>query len=141
MQRKSALHLEGSLHRSDIDRAMKIGERIAVMTEPFGRLLGKEDGEGADGYGSAGARTETFSIGSVYYTLTRGYEPYKTEFWGQEHYIVLSEKLQKKEVPSLTDSAIDVIISKCWNGEYHSVKDLLAEFADGTELDDLAIED
>ena len=80
IQQKSALHLEGSLHRSDIARAMKIGERIAVMTEPFGRLLGKEDGEGADGYGKAGAWTETFTIGSVSYTLTRSYEPYETEF-------------------------------------------------------------
>lgn len=53
---------------------MKIGERIAVMTEPFGRLLGKEDGEGAD----TGARTEIFTVSSVYYTLTRGYDPCKT---------------------------------------------------------------
>ena len=30
----------------DLDREMKIGEDIAVLTEPFGRLLNKEDGSG-----------------------------------------------------------------------------------------------
>ena len=135
------LDSDWNLKLSDMDRAMKVGEEIAVLTEPFGRLLGKEDGEGADTYGNAGARTETFAIGSVYYTLTRGHEPYETEYWGKEHYIVLSDKIQKKEFPSLSNSASDIIISKCWNGEYHLVKDLLMEFADGTELDELADED
>ena len=130
-----------NLSLSDMDRAMMIGEEVAVMTEPFGRLIGKEDGEGTGSYGNASARTETFAIGSVYYTLTRGYEPYETESWGEEHYVVLSEKFQNKEFPSLTDSATDVVISKCWNGEYHSVKDVLTEFAHNAGVDDPAVED
>jgi hypothetical protein len=56
------------LRLSDLDRGMKIGEDIAVLTEPFGRLLDQKDGVGAGTYGKAGARTETFAIGSVYYT-------------------------------------------------------------------------
>ena len=129
------LNSDWNLKLSDMDRAIKVGEEIAVITEPFGRLLGKEDGEGADSYGNAGARTERFTVGSVYYALTRGHEPYETKYWGKEHYVILSDKVQKKEFPSLTDSATDVIISKCWNGKYHLVKDLLTKFADGAEVD------
>lgn len=55
--------------------------------------------------------------------------------------LFLARNSKIQSFPLLIDSATDVIISKCWNREYHSVKDLLAEFADGTELDDLAIED
>ena len=66
------------LKLSDLHRGIKTGEDIAALSEPFGRLLDKEYGAGAGTYGKAGARTETFAIGSVYYTLLRGYKPYKT---------------------------------------------------------------
>ena len=111
----------------DLDRGMKIGEDIEVLTEPFGRLLAEGEGAGAGTYGKAGARTEIFGIGSVYYTLLRGHEPYETESWGKDHFIVLSEKFQKKEFQPLTGSVGDTIVRKCWNGEYQSVSDLLME--------------
>ena len=123
------LDANGDLKLSDLDRGMKIGEDIAVLTEPFGRLLTVEDGADAGNYGKAGARTETFSIGSVYYTLLRGHEPYETESWGQDHFVILSEKFQKREFPLLTDSVGDTIIRKCWDGEYESVSELLMEVA------------
>jgi serine/threonine protein kinase len=66
------LNADRNLKLSDLDRGMKIGEEIAVLTGPFGRLLNKEDSGGAGTYGKAGARTETFAIGSVYYTLLVG---------------------------------------------------------------------
>ena len=117
------------LKLSDLDRGVKVGEDIAVLTEPFGRLLNEEDGAGAGTYGKAGARTETFAIGSVYYTLLRGHEPYETEPWGRDHFVILGEKLQNKEFPLLTDSAGDTIIRKCWSGEYGQISELSAEFA------------
>ena len=55
--------------------------------------------------------------------------------------VIHSEKFQNTEFPSLTDSATDVVISKCWNGEYLSVKDLLTEFANDAGMDDPAVED
>lgn len=88
------LDSEWDLKLSDLDRAVRIGGQILVLTEPLGRLLGKKDGEGAGSYGIAGARTETFAIGSIYYTLTRSYEPYETESWGKEHGVVLIDKFQ-----------------------------------------------
>lgn len=126
------------LKLSDLDRGMKIGEDIAVLTEPFGRLLDKEDGEGADTYGKAGARTETFAIGSVYYTLLRGHEPYETESWGRNHFVILGEKFRKREFPLLTNSAEDTIVRKCWNGEYQLVSKLLAEVAGYNRQDEPA---
>lgn len=130
-----------NLKLSDLGRAMKLGEEMTVLAEPFGRLLGKEDGGGAGTYGKAGARTETFAIGSVYYTLLRGHEPYETEPWGRDRFVTLSEKFQSKEFPPLSDSAGDAIIRKCWDGEDQLVQDLLAEFPGDAGQDEPAGKD
>jgi hypothetical protein len=61
------------------------------------------------------------------YSLLRGYEPYETENWGDDHGVILSEKFQNKEFPHLAESVEDNIIRKCWHGEYRQVKDLLHE--------------
>ena len=130
-----------NLKLSDLDRGMKIGEDIEVLTEPFGRLLAEGDGAGAGSYGKAGARTEIFSIGSVYYTLLRGHEPYEAESWGENHFVILSEKFQKREFPVLTNSVEDKIVRKCWNGEYESVSELLMEVVGNNRQSNIARED
>ncbi|KAL9123575.1 MAG: hypothetical protein Q9217_007005 [Psora testacea] len=135
------LDAKQNLILSDLDRGMEIGEEIAVLSEPYGRLLNKEAGAEAGTYGKASARVETFAIGSVYYTLLRGHEPYETESWGRNHFVILGEKFQEKEFPSLNDSAADTIISKCWNGEYQSISELLVEFAGTNRRDDSTSED
>ena len=135
------LDANGDLKLSDLDRGVKVGEDVAVLTDPFGRLLDREDGEGAGTYGRAGARTETFAIGSVYYTLLRGHEPYETESWGTNHYVILGDKLQKKEFPLLTGSAEDTIIRKCWSGVYQMVSELLAEIVGSSRQDARTSED
>ena len=129
------------LKLSDLDRGMKIGEDIEVLTEPFGRLLAEGDGAGAGTYGKAGARTEIFSIGSVYYTLLRGHEPYETESWGKNHFVILIEKFQKREFPVLTNSVEDKIVRKCWNGEYESVSELAMQVAGNNRPSNTASED
>jgi serine/threonine protein kinase len=121
------LDAERNLKLADLDRGTKVGEDIQVLTEPFGRLLNKSEGIDAGSYGKAGARTEIFAIGSVFYSLLRGYEPYETEYWGDDHGVILSEKFQNKEFPHLAESVEDNIIRKCWHGEYGQVKDLLHE--------------
>ncbi|KAJ4528175.1 hypothetical protein HRR83_000926 [Exophiala dermatitidis] len=130
-----------NLKLSDLDRATRIGEDIAVITELFGRLLSKEDDGDTGTYGKAGVRTDSFAIRSVFYTLLRGHEPYKTESWGTDHFVILGENFQQREFAPLTSSAGDAIISKCWNGEYHSIKELVAEFPDDTEQHDLVVEE
>ena len=73
------LDADWNLKLSDFDRTLKIGEDIPVLSDPFERLLNKEDDGDAGTYGEAGARTECFAIGSVYYTVLRGHEPYEKE--------------------------------------------------------------
>lgn len=81
------LDVKFNLKLCDFDRTTKTGEDIAVLTEPFGRLLKKDEGPNAGTYGKAGVRTDTFAIGSVYYTLLRGHEPYEKESWGRDHFV------------------------------------------------------
>ncbi|KIW86167.1 hypothetical protein Z517_01562 [Fonsecaea pedrosoi CBS 271.37] len=102
-----------NLKLADMDRAVRIGEEIAVLTEPFGWLLSKDDDGDPGTYGLAGARTETFAVGSIYYTLLRGHEPYETESWGRDHFVTLAEKFQFRQFPPLTNSASDAIVRKC----------------------------
>jgi hypothetical protein len=130
-----------NLKLSDIDRAINIGEEITVLTGPVGRLLREEEDGVSGGYGKARDWTETFAIGSVYYHLLRGHEPYEAESWDTDHFVILSEKFQDREFPMLANSTGDAIMGKCWNGEYHSMAELLAEFPDGAEEDDPAVDD
>lgn len=130
-----------TLKLGDFDRSVSIGNDLEAVSEPFGRLLSIEDGEGSGSYGKAGARTENFALGSVYYTLLRGREPYEDQYWGREHYVIMSEKFQHNEFPPLTDSAEDNIIRKCWNGKYYSIKELLSEFVDNAAQDNVANKD
>lgn len=136
------LNANGDLKLSDLGRGAKIGEDIEVLTEPFGRLLAEGDGAGCAGsYGKAGAQTEMFSIGSVYYTLLRGHEPYETESWGANHFVILGDKFQKGEFPVLTNSVDDNIVRKCGNGEYESVSKLSMEVAGTDKQSNIASED
>lgn len=63
---------ENSAELTAFDRSIEIGEVLDSGTEPFDRLLGEEVGRDCGSYGKAGPRTETFAIGSVFYSLTRG---------------------------------------------------------------------
>lgn len=135
------LDTKQNLVLSDLDRGMEIGQDIAVLSEPFGRLLNKEAGAEAGTYGKASARVQTFAIGSVYYTLLRGHEPYETESWGRNLFVILGEKFQEKEFPPLNNSAADTIISQCWNEEYQSICELLMEVAGINRRHDSTSED
>ena len=113
----------------DLDHSSKIGDDIEVYGEPLGRRLTKEENEaGAGSFGKASAQADIFAIGSVYYTLLRGHEPYELESWGEEHGVIVMERFQKKEFPSLSESCADAVIRKCWNGAYQSMRELLMEF-------------
>lgn len=69
------LDVKQNLILSDLNRGVEIREDIVVLSKPFRRLLNKDDGVEASTYGKVSTRVETFTIGSVYYTLLRGYEP------------------------------------------------------------------
>lgn len=115
------------LRLADFDNTARIGEEVDVGTVPYARLLGTEAGEDRGRFGFLGARTEQFAIGSVYYYLTRGYEPYDNEWYGKDHGPVRVDILQRMEFPKMqTGSEDDAIIRKCWHGEFGSVEELAA---------------
>jgi serine/threonine protein kinase len=108
----------------DFDRSVKAGECLDSGTEPFARLLGEEGGRDCGSYGKAGPRTEQFALGSVIYSLTRGYDPFEDRWFGRDHGPILIEMFQKKKFPPLTGSNLDTIIQQCWGGEFATVKQL-----------------
>lgn len=107
------LNANQDLKLSDLDREVKIDENIIVLIKLFGRLLGEKDDVDVGTYDKAGARIETFVIGSIYYTLLNDHESYKKESWNKDHFVILGEKLQEKEFLLLTNSFEDTIIRKC----------------------------
>lgn len=122
-----------NLRIHDFGSTLPVGNRLPTGTEPFARLLSKDDGEGRGTYGWAGAYTENFAIGSIYYSITRGYYPYAREKYNQK---TLMGMCQRKEFPQLTDSIEDRVISMCWYGMRKSVAELEQVFrnmAGGTE--------
>lgn len=110
---------------ADFDCSIKVGENLDCGTEPFARLLGEEAGQECGTYGKAGPRTETFAIGSVFYSLMRGHDPYENEWFGKHHGRTLVAKFQNMQFPPTTKSVIDTIIRSCWSGNFVSVKCLL----------------
>ncbi|KND88519.1 putative serine/threonine-protein kinase FMP48 [Tolypocladium ophioglossoides CBS 100239] len=75
----------GRVKLADFDRTIGIGEEMLSGTEPFARLLGDEGGLDRGTYGNAGCRSEQFAVGSVFYSLTRGHDPFEDEWWGPDH--------------------------------------------------------
>ncbi|KAH6973987.1 hypothetical protein EDB80DRAFT_595630, partial [Ilyonectria destructans] len=119
----------GHVKLADFDRTLKIGEDMLSGTEPFARFLGDEGGLDRGTYGKAGCRTEQFAIGSVFYSLTRGYDPFEDEWWGRDHRPIRMQKLRKMEFPLTGHSECDDIIWNCWHDRYKSITELSADIA------------
>ena len=119
------LSSENHLKLSDFDSAAKLGDISEGGAPPYARLQGAEAGSGNSTFGLVGARTEQFAIGSVFYYLTRGHEPYED---AQPSGPEVVKKLKNLEFPEVhLDDAKDQVIHKCWHGEFHSMKQLEAE--------------
>ncbi|KAL4782092.1 hypothetical protein BJX76DRAFT_303459 [Aspergillus varians] len=87
------------------------------------RLLGPETGANGT-FGMCGARTEQFAIGSIVYSMTRGYEPYEFENLAEGGPEIV-KRLQRMEFPELDRGDLDRIIERCWRGGFSSLCDLL----------------
>ena len=112
----------------DFDNASKIGSEFDGCQPPYARLLGDEAAEDGWGtFGFYGPRTEQFAIGSVFYYMTRGCEPYDNEWFGKDHGRIVVDLLQEKKFPPRNETPTDTIIHKCWHGEYESVRSLKLE--------------
>lgn len=75
------LDSEDHLKLADFDCTAVIGSgAIEAAAPPYARLQGREAGvEEMNTYGTIGPQTEMFAIGSVYYYMLRGHEPYEDQ--------------------------------------------------------------
>ncbi|KAL9123565.1 MAG: hypothetical protein Q9217_007013 [Psora testacea] len=123
------LLLDGNDHLKviDFDNTTKAGSVFDGCQPPYARVLGDEAAENRGTFGCHGPRTEQFAIGSVFYYMTRGYEPYDNEWFGEDHGKMVVSLLQEKKFPKVKENDIDTIIHKCWHGEYGMVRSLKLE--------------
>ncbi|KAL8899984.1 MAG: hypothetical protein Q9207_005917 [Kuettlingeria erythrocarpa] len=112
---------------SDFDSTTSVGKIFEGIQPPWARVLGDEGAEQRGTFGYHGPRTEQFAIGSVIYTITRGFEPYEDQWLGEDNGGKIVELLQEKIFPSTDDSDMDCIIRKCWEGKYSSIRQLHSE--------------
>ncbi|KAJ6441547.1 branched-chain amino acid aminotransferase [Purpureocillium lavendulum] len=108
---------------ADFDSVCRIGSICLGSAPPWARVQGTEAGQDKGTFGTHGPRTEQFALGSILYTITRGFEPYEEE---RDSAQVLTW-LQNMVFPSLGETEIDGIVGRCWRGLYPSVKSLFEE--------------
>lgn len=126
--RPSNLLLDSADHLklADFDCSAEVGQQeLEAGAPPYARVQGPEAGEQRGTFGLLGPRTEQFAIGSVFYFLTRGFEPYEdTLFTGPE----IVDLLQNKQFPlTETNDTRDDVIKKCWHGDFVSIQQLAIE--------------
>ena len=111
----------------DFDNTIALGTTFDGCQPPYARVLGDEASGNRGAFGYHGPRTEQFAIGSVFYYMTRGYEPYDNEWLGDAHGPTVVGLLQEMKFPTTDDSDFDTIIRKCWHGEYELIRSLKLE--------------
>ena len=111
----------------DFDNTAAVGSAFDGCQPPYARVLGAEAAEDRGTFGHQGPRTEQFAIGSVIYYMTRGYEPYDNEWFGDDHGKEIVSLLQEKRFPKVGRNNTDTIIHKCWYGNYKLIKNLKVE--------------
>lgn len=121
------LHGNDHLKVVDFDNTAKTRSVFDGCQPPYARILEDEAAENRGMFGYHGPRTEQFAIGSVFYYMTRGYEPYDNEWFGQDHGPMVVSLLQRKKFPKVNENGTDTIIRKCWHGEFGSVKSVKLE--------------
>lgn len=119
----------GHLKLTDFDCVARIGTDKEASAPPYARPLGPEAGTEKGTFGHNDARTEQFAIGSILYLMTRGYEPYEEEEFGEnvDSASLIVSRFQHMEFPTLGNDPLDQIIKRCWHGEFGQVKGIAEE--------------
>lgn len=102
----------------DFDHSLKVGEHLDVGYEPYVRQHREITG---GQYGVAGAATEQFALGSVFWYMSRGSHAY-SELEGHDRVNRLLDGIFPATDPQ---DPIDCIIRNCWHGHYLTVADLV----------------
>ncbi|TIA61003.1 hypothetical protein D6C77_03756 [Aureobasidium pullulans] len=105
-----------NLNLIDFDCAVKFGEELIAGGAPFCKMN--------NGFKSpaAGVETEVFAIGSCVYNIHFGHEPWSelNEVDGHE----VAKKWCRHEYPPPGGDEIGVIIQRCWDGDFKSIRAL-----------------
>ncbi|KAF1349772.1 kinase domain-containing protein [Delphinella strobiligena] len=113
---------------TDFDHALLVGEPLEVGEEPYVRCS-EEHGGGQ--YGSAGAITEQFALGSIFWFMTTGQELY-CDIDGHERV----NRMLELRFPDTTElGRAGEIISKCWQGKFHTVAQLAQSITEAITFD------
>jgi serine/threonine protein kinase len=104
------LDSQDHLKLADFDNTAAVGTPFGVGIAPYARVLGDEGGEDRGSFGFLGPRTEQFAIGSVFYYMIRGYEPYDNGWFGKRQGRITVDLLQKMVFPKTGNSKVDTII-------------------------------
>ncbi|KAI9808738.1 MAG: hypothetical protein M1825_003890 [Sarcosagium campestre] len=124
-QQNVVLDSDDHLKLIDFDNTTETGSHFDGCPPPYARVLGDEAAADRGRFGYHGPHTEQFAIGSIYYYMSRGYEPYDDEWFGKHHGRMVVQLLQERKFPVLKeDDAMDTIIHKCWQGEFPLVRSL-----------------
>ncbi|RJE21441.1 STYKc [Aspergillus sclerotialis] len=107
----------------DLDHTLRIGDDLEVGDEPYIRVHTRDGREGGGFLGKAGAEAEQFGLGSIFFYMTRGKELYADMTPYDRVQTLLARQFPDLE----SDNPIDNIISRCWNGEFARVADILRE--------------
>lgn len=111
----------------DLDHTLPIGTALEVGNEPYVRVhpMGEiKEGEGL--YGSMGAKTEQFALGSIFWYMTRG-----EELYGELDGFERVNRLARRELPTLIPGdPVDEVIGHCWLGRFDRMADLLRDIED-----------
>ena len=137
----ATVHKKHVLHRDISVSNLLLDAELNVKLSDFqGRLLGpdgevKEDGLSVENTKSfmprvnpnhADWRTEIFALGSAFYYIIEGHEPYpELDPDHDEERIV--ERFTSGQFPKIECSMMDRVIHKCWAGEYDSVDAVLQD--------------
>ncbi|CAK7228933.1 hypothetical protein SCUCBS95973_007048 [Sporothrix curviconia] len=141
----------GNMRLFDLGSALPIGGARLVGTEPFARQLTREEmQDGSVHYGEAGPRSETFALGSIWYSILRGHYPGQEEGKDgkdgsiklrpgdnpeerRQYRLARRAAFREKRFPALDleGSADDQIVHRCWHGQYATVAALEQEFRGG----------
>lgn len=91
---------EDHLKIIDFDSTTTIGTPIVGAQPPYARVLGVDGGKKRESFGDFSPRTEQFALGGIFfYYITRGYEPYDNEWFGQDHGPKIVDLLQEMIFP------------------------------------------
>ena len=105
----------------DMDNTIPVGDDLEVGNELYVRTHTRDGREEGGFLDKAGPETEQFALGSIFFYMTRGEELYAN----MTPYDRV-QRLLARQFPDLeADNPIDSIISRCWNGEFAQVADIL----------------